>query len=232
MEILLKAFENAGKQVDYYALDLSLPELERTFSEVSTNQYAHVSFHALHGTYDDGIAWLNEAQNQGKPVCVMTLGSSLGNFSRDDAAAFLARIATVLLPGDSILVGLDACQNPDRVFRAYNDSKGITEKFYRNGLEHANKLLGKQVFAQNDWKIEGRYNEELGRHEASYVSLKDISAGKLAFREGHKLYLESAYKYTSKQSESLWRSAGLVSQMAYGRSEYRKFLSDIRLNTD
>jgi EasF-like predicted methyltransferase len=221
VEILLKTFENAGKQVDYYALDLSLPELERTFSQVSTNHYAYVSFHALHGTYDDGIAWLNERRNQGKPTCVMTLGSSLGNFTRDDAAAFLASIAAVLLPGDSILVGLDACQNPDRVFRAYNDSKGITERFYRNGLEHANRLLGKKVFAQEDWKIVGRYNEKLGRHEASYRAIKDVSAGELAFHESDELYLESAYKYTSKQSDSLWRSAGLVSQMCYGRSEYR-----------
>jgi formylglycine-generating enzyme required for sulfatase activity len=218
---LLKAFENAGKQVDYYALDLSLPELERTFSEVSTNQYAHVSLHALHGTYEDGIAWLREPQNQDKPTCVMTLGSSLGNFTREEAATFLASIAAVLLPGDSILVGLDACQDPERVFRAYNDSKGITEKFYRNGLDHANRLLGKKIFAQEDWKIEGMYNEEVGRHEASYTSLKDISAGNLVFRKGDKLYLESAYKYTSKQSESLWRSAGLISQAVYGRSDYR-----------
>lgn len=222
MEILFKAFEDAGKQIDYYALDLSLPELERTFSEIPTNQYPHICFHALHGTYDDGIAWLNGPQNYRKPTCVMTLGSSLGNFTRDEAAAFLAGIAAVLVPGDSLLVGLDACQNSGKIFRAYNDSKGITEKFYRNGLEHANRLLGNKVFAQKDWKIEGRYNEGIGRHEASYVSLNDLTAGGFTFHKGEKLYLESAYKYSDEQSNSLWRSAGLISQMSYGQSDYRK----------
>lgn len=220
---MLRAFEDAGKKVDYYALDLSLPELERTFSEISTSDYDYVRFHALHGTYDDGIAWLSEHQNERKPTCVMTLGSSLGNFSREDAAAFLASIAGVLLPGDSLLVGLDACQNTEQVFRAYNDSEGVTERFYRNGLEHANKLLGGKVFSQEDWKVNGRYNEVLGRHEASYESIHDIPIGKFTFRKGEKLYLESAHKYSPEQSEALWRSAGLISQVSYGESDYREF---------
>ena len=219
---MLKAFEDAGKHVDYYALDLSLPELERTFSEMSITDYEYVCFHALHGTYDDGIAWLSESQNERKPTCVMSMGSSLGNFSREDAAVFLASIAGVLLPGDSLLIGLDACQNTDQVFRAYNDSKGTTERFYRNGLEHANRLLGGKVFSQEDWKIRGRYNEVLDRHEASYESIHDTPTGKFTFRKGEKLYLESAHKYSPEQSEALWRSAGLISQMSYGESDYRE----------
>lgn len=225
MEILLKAFEDAGKEIDYYALDLSLPELERTFSELSTGSYTFVRFYALHGTYDDGLAWLNEPQNKDRPTCVLSLGSSIGNFDRDEAVVFLASIAAVLEPRDSLLVGLDACQDAERVFRAYNDSKGITEKFYRNGLEHANTLLGSRVFRQEDWAIEGKYNEMIGRHEASYVSLKDISTGKFTFRKGERLHLENAYKYVQEQSDSLWRSAGLISQMSYGDSDYRAIFS-------
>lgn len=222
MEILLKAFEDAGKQVEYYALDLSLPELERTFSKVSTDDFAHVSLHALHGTYEDGIAWLKGSQNINKPTCVMTLGSSVGNFSREEAAAFLASIAAVLVSGDSLVVGLDACQKPDKVFRAYNDVKKTTENFYRNALEHANRLLGELIFNQEDWKIEGRYDKDSDRHEASFVSLTDISIGGFTFRKGEKLFLENAYKYSAEQSQFLWRSAGLILQMSYGQSDYRE----------
>jgi EasF-like predicted methyltransferase len=225
VEILLKAFEDACKEIDYYALDLSLPELERTFSELSTGSYSFVRFHALHGTYGDGLAWLSEAQNKDRPTCVLTLGSSIGNFDHDEAAAFLASIAAVLEPGDSLLVGLDACQDPERVFRAYNDSKGITENFYRNGLEHANTLIGSKIFKQEDWAIEGLYNEMKDRHEASYVSLKDISTGRFSFHKGEKLHLENAYKYGQDQSDLLWRSAGLISQTAYGDHDYRETFS-------
>ena len=222
MEILLKAFEEAGKRVDYYALDLSLAELERTFSQVSTSQYTHVCFHALHGTYEDGISWLKTSQNKDQDTCVLTLGSSLGNFTRHEAAAFLATVAKSLRPGDSLLVGLDACQNGNRVFRAYNDSEGVTERFYRNGLEHANQLIGNEVFAQGDWEIDTTYSEDAGRHEASYLARRNVSVEGCNFKEGEKLHLEYAYKYSDEQSDRMWHSAGLVLQTSYGQSDYRK----------
>ena len=74
--ILLRALEAAGKNVDYYALDLSLKELKRTLEQVPT--FKHVRCHGLHGTYDDGLDWLKLPENRSKPKCVMSLGSSIG----------------------------------------------------------------------------------------------------------------------------------------------------------
>lgn len=34
VNILLQAIDRLGKDVEYYAVDLSLPELERTFSQI------------------------------------------------------------------------------------------------------------------------------------------------------------------------------------------------------
>jgi hypothetical protein len=39
VNILLQAIERLGKEVDYYAVDLSLPELQRTFGEIPTGEY-------------------------------------------------------------------------------------------------------------------------------------------------------------------------------------------------
>jgi uncharacterized SAM-dependent methyltransferase len=39
----------------------------------------------------------------------------LGNFDRTEAAAFLKAFADVLNPGDTMLIGLDACADPARV---------------------------------------------------------------------------------------------------------------------
>jgi hypothetical protein len=36
----LQAIDRAGKDVSYYAVDLSLPELKRTFSEIPTGKFA------------------------------------------------------------------------------------------------------------------------------------------------------------------------------------------------
>lgn len=76
MSILLKALDAAGKDVDYYALDLSLKELRRTLEQLP--QFGHVKCHGLHGTYDDGLEWLKLPKNQVRPKCVMSLGSSIG----------------------------------------------------------------------------------------------------------------------------------------------------------
>jgi L-histidine Nalpha-methyltransferase / hercynylcysteine S-oxide synthase len=157
----------------------------------------------------------------------MSLGSSIGNFPPDEAAKFLADFAHVLSPADFVLIGLDACQNPPRVFKAYNDSKQVTEHFYRNGLDHVNRLLGSQAFEQKDWHVEGEYDEQLHRHHASYVALRTVQHDDFLVRAGEKIDLESAFKYSKDQSDQLWHSADLIPQMAFGNTggDYCRYCS-------
>lgn len=216
---MLKSFEKAKKNVDYYALDLSYSELERTFAELDTSKYHYVSFNALHGTYDDGFVWLAKPENRAKTTCLMTLGSSIGNFSREDSESFLQNFRNVLQPQDLVIVGLDACHDKDRVFSAYNDRQGVTERFYRNGLDHANKLLGYTLFKQSDWAIEGVYDGEHQKHIASYVCLADVRTDEFHFRAGSKIFLEQAYKYSEEQAEKLWRGAGLTCRSSFANSK-------------
>jgi len=158
----------------------------------------------------------------------MTLGSSLGNFTREEAAVFLAQFKAALGPADLMLVGLDACQDPTRVFRAYNDKETVTEQFYRNGLEHANRLLGQQVFKQEEWEIEGYYDDKQNKHQASYVAVADIDNGGFSFRQGEKIHLEDAFKYSEAECDQLWHTAGLIPQMVYSnhKGDYSKFCRD------
>lgn len=218
VDILLKAFERARKTVHYYALDLSLPELERTFAEISTDDYHYVRLTGLHGTYDDALAWLQKPENHQKPTCVLSLGSSVGNFSRDQAARFLAGFAKALGLSDYLMIGLDSCQDAQKVFRAYNDCNDVTHRFYRNGLDHANKLLGYEAFKQSEWKVVGFYDEKLDRHEASYLALDDISIEGIRFQKGEYLKFEESHKYSESQALSLWHSAGLIEQAKFSNA--------------
>lgn len=215
VNILLAALEKARKDVDYFALDLSKPELERTFTELGTPRFKNVRLNGLHGTYDDGLAWLSEPENQDRVNCVMTLGSSIGNFDRAAAAKFLNSFSRVLKPADVVIVGVDGTSSKDRIFQAYNDSKGITEQFYRNGLEHANSVLGYDAFKQHEWAIEGRYVDDQHKHEAFYVALADIHTKDFTVAKGSKLSFEHAYKYNEEESDQLWHAAGLVSRAIY-----------------
>jgi L-histidine Nalpha-methyltransferase / hercynylcysteine S-oxide synthase len=224
IEILLRAFEEAEKPIEYFALDLSLPELHRTLSAIPTGAYHHVRCAGLHGTYDDGLAWLKRTKTAATATAVLSLGSSVGNFSRNDAAKFLHQFSQVLGPQDSLVIGLDSCQNAQQIFQAYNDSKGVTEAFYRNGLTHANRLLGYEGFKQREWAVVGRYKKKLGCHEAHYAPLLDVNINGIVIAKGSEIQFETSFKYNSKQRADLWQASGLIHQAALGnkKGDYSK----------
>lgn len=215
MNILLRAIDRLGKNVDYYALDLSLPELHRTLAAVPHGTFNHVRCHGLHGTYDDGLAWLQLPENQQRAKCIMFLGSSIGNFERDDAAAFLKGFAAILKPTDLFLLAVDACQDSDRVYHAYNDREGVTEKFYRNGLSHANKILGQETFHQSDWDVIGQHNSALGRHEAFVSPRRDFDSNGFSFIRGERIRFENAHKYSISQLQQLFEDVGFSLKCSY-----------------
>jgi uncharacterized SAM-dependent methyltransferase len=78
VNLLLEAIERTGKNIDYYALDLSRKELERTLAQLPA--YKHVRSHGLWGTYDDGREWLKHSSNIRRQKCVLSLGSSIGGW--------------------------------------------------------------------------------------------------------------------------------------------------------
>lgn len=209
VSILLKALDRAGKDIDYYALDLSLKELKRTLEQVPA--FKHVKCHGLHGTYDDGLDWLKLPENSFRPKCVMSLGSSIGNFSRADAATFLIGFQEALQPFDSMLIGLDATDDPGMVYNAYNDREGTTHRFVLNGLIHANSILGRVVFDLNDWKVIGEYVYDIdgGRHQAFYSPTRDLHILGVDFKAGERVQVEQSLKFSASQAHRLWKDSGL-----------------------
>ena len=212
----------AGKDVDYYALDLSLPELERTLAAVD-GLYRHVHCYGLLGTYDDGLAWLSKPENFKMPKCIMWMGSSIGNFNRNEAAAFLKSYSEVLKPTDKMLIAIDACQDSEKVFHAYNDKEGKTHEFVLNGLMNANKLLGKEAFRKDEWKVIGEYDADAGRHQAFVSPVQDVTIERISIKAGEKIRIEESYKTSLLQSTDLWRDAGLALQARFGNriDQYR-----------
>ncbi|KAF1955820.1 hypothetical protein CC80DRAFT_492772 [Byssothecium circinans] len=210
VNILLQAIERQGKEVEYYAVDLSLPELERTFAEVPTEGYKHIQCFGLHGTYAHALEWLKSPQMSARPKTILWLGSSLGNFKRHEVPPFLSGFRAAIKPGDTMLIGIDACKNSDKVFHAYNDREKVTREFTLNGLKHANRLLGETVFNLDDWDTIGEYDVENGCHRAFVSPLKDVEIDGVRIAKGERLRIEESYKYSRKETERLWDEAGLV----------------------
>ncbi|KAK4677990.1 Ergothioneine biosynthesis protein 1 [Podospora pseudoanserina] len=212
VNLLLQAFEDAGKSIDYYALDLSKQELERTLAQLPA--YQHVRAHGLFGTYDDGREWLKDPSNISRRKCIMSLGSSIGNFERSAAASFLKSFSDVLSHGDTMLIGLDACNDPAKVYfvGSHTDKEGITHEFILNGLRHANRVLGQAAFHERDWRVIGEYvhDAEGGRHQAFYSPVRDTTVFGQVIRPHERVQVEESLKWSPEETRKMWDLAGMT----------------------
>lgn len=68
-------------------------------------------------------AGISSVQLSGEPTrratSIMWLGSSCGNYTREEAVQFLRNID--LREGDTMLIGIDGCADGPRIEKAYND---------------------------------------------------------------------------------------------------------------
>lgn len=219
MDIFLKAIDRLGKDVEYYALDLSLRELQRTLAAIPKGSYNHVQCFGLHGTYDDGLAWLQKPLMSRKKKTILSIGSSMGNFSRSGAATFLKAFAEGLNPTDTFLIALDGCKDADRVYHAYNDLQGVTHEFIRNGLRHANQIIGSNAFDLDVWRVIGEFNEAEGRHQAFVSPSQDTYVEEVLVKKDERVRIEESHKYSEEETNTLWQAAGLTEKMRWTNKE-------------
>lgn len=180
--------------------------------------YNHIKCFGLHGTYDNALEWLKSSNVQAKPKTILWLGSSLGNFMRDEVPPFLAGFSDVLHTGNTMLIGIDSCKEPQRVFHAYNDREGITHGFILNGLKHANEIMGEEAFHLDDWEVIGEYDENAGRHHAFVSPRKDVVVDGVAIPQGERIRIEESYKYSSEEIKELWQRAKLADNIVFANS--------------
>ena len=139
-------------------------------------------------------------------------GSSLGNFSPDQALAFLQRIANPAQGGaKGLLLGIDLVKDKAVLEAAYDDALGVTAAFNKNVLRHVNGLL-QSDFDARQWRHVALFNAEASRIEMHLEARCELAvqwAGHTRrFAEGERLHTESSYKYTVDSMTTLLNSAG------------------------
>ncbi|KAJ5556508.1 4-dimethylallyltryptophan methyltransferase [Penicillium frequentans] len=221
--LLLEALEAAEKEVTYFALDLCHKELVSTLESIPVNTFKHVRCAALHGTFDDGLEWMRTCPEiRDLPKCVLFLGSTIGNFSRRNAATFLNQIALKALTRtpsqSSIIVTIDGCKLPTKVLHAYTgDGVG---PFTLAGLQYASSILAEETtstistFNAEDWVTMSEWNSTLGRYEGSYMpKANDIQLGppfeNITIKKTEKIRFVYSHKYDVNERNALFEGAGL-----------------------
>ncbi|MGA8205855.1 MAG: L-histidine N(alpha)-methyltransferase [Woeseiaceae bacterium] len=135
-------------------------------------------------------------------------GSTIGNFTNEDALELLRVMHGEAGEGGALLIGVDLQKDPDIIERAYNDSAGVTAEFNLNVLRHLNREFGTD-FKLDAFSHSAEYNPEQGRVELRLVSSEqqDVNVGDEAFtiEEDEAILTEYSHKYTL---ESFARMAG------------------------
>ncbi|KHK58891.1 methyltransferase [Ralstonia sp. A12] len=145
-------------------------------------------------------------------------GSSLGNFTPDDARAFLTRLREASAPGDSVLIGIDLIKDARRLEAAYDDPLGVTAAFNLNVLRNLNRLLGAN-FDVRDWRHLALYRTDAHRIEMHLEARCDVTVRwgnqERAFAAGERLHTENSVKYDLPRLRGLFADAGFEDLYAW-----------------
>ena len=139
-------------------------------------------------------------------------GSSIGNFERQDAAAFLKTVGRLIEHDGCLLLGVDKRKSPDVLNSAYNDEAGVTAAFNLNLLNHINQSIGSN-FDVHAFEHFAEYDEGLGRIQMHLVSQKQqrvqINGQAIQFEENERIHTENSYKYSEDELYELARSGNM-----------------------
>lgn len=149
------------------------------------------------------------------PTLALYIGSSVGNFSPDEAVAVLQNLRAQLQPGDSLLLGTDLVKDLQTLLAAYNDGSGVTAAFNRNMLQRINRDLDAD-FDLSHFQHEAIWNQQESRIEMHLQSIVEqavqIPAANLRvrFAAGETIHTENSYKFTAQSVAALLHSAGFT----------------------
>ncbi|HSQ04807.1 MAG TPA: L-histidine N(alpha)-methyltransferase, partial [Burkholderiales bacterium] len=138
-------------------------------------------------------------------------GSSIGNFTPDEAERFLSHATQLAGAGGAMLIGVDLKKDPAVLHAAYNDEQGITAAFNLNLLQRMNRELGAN-FDIAQFAHRAFYSTEAGRIEMHLASRREqevkLAQRTFAFRAAETIHTENSYKYSIGEFQELARRAG------------------------
>lgn len=104
-------------------------------------------------------------------VCLGSVfpGSTIGNFTPEQAVKFLRSAHSLLGENAHFIVGVDLVKDPDTLVAAYDDAEGVTARFNKNLLTRINRELD-GTFNVDEFEHLALWNDEDQRMEMHLVS--------------------------------------------------------------
>ncbi len=221
--LLLEALLRSQHDVRYVPIDICRPVLEESAAAL-LRLFPELEIVAVAAEYHDGLRQVRT--ESARPKLILWLGSNIGNFERNEAAAFLHRVRDTLHVTDRVLVGVDLRKDRAVLEAAYDDAAGVTAAFNRNLLARINHELNGD-FDLSSFGHQAIYVADPGRIEMYLVSTRSqrVTIGRLglevAFAAGEMVHTENSYKYSLAEMEAVARAAGLHTERCWLDAEGR-----------
>src|SRR5579859_1338694 len=207
---LLEAFCKR-QRTSYYPIEISHSALvmcQRELSDIDA-----ISIVGLEREYLDGLLEVAACRKTGQKLCVLFLGSTIGNFDRQAGVKFLSKVRSTLRPGDSLLLGTDLEKPAWQLLRAYDDELGVTAAFNLNLLGRVNRELGAD-FDLAQFVHVAKLNHEARSVEMHLQSKRrqvvSIRAAEVVveFQKDETIWTESSHKYSASEVSKIAQEAG------------------------
>lgn len=213
--LLLAAALERQDEVVYEPVDVSATALEAARKRIE-RELPGVTVEPRVADYTRGLELGERNQDElgeDERRLVLYIGSSIGNFEPEEAAALLRGVRAGLRAGDGLLLGVDLVKEDSILLAAYDDAAGVTAAFNRNVLARLNRELGAdfelEAFVHRAvWNAERRRMEmhlESRRRQTVTVEALGLT---VEFGAGERMHTENSYKYLPGEAEAMLRAAG------------------------
>ena len=202
---------DAAPQLGVYApIDISRAALDAAAAAIR-HDYPKLTVAPLLDDFTRALSLPPPAQ--GRPVTGFFPGSTIGNFTPEEARDFLKGARRLLGEGARFLVGIDVVKDEKTLVAAYDDALGVTAAFNKNLLARINRELGADfdldAFAHRAlWNpVDSRIEMHLESRKAQTVR---VAGRTFRFAKGETLHTENSAKFTVERfaalaGESGWR---------------------------
>jgi L-histidine Nalpha-methyltransferase len=208
--MLLDALRDHGTLRRFVPFDVDARTLRSAGARLA-GEYPGIVIDAVCGDFEEH---LGEIPGGGTRL-VAFLGSTVGNLTPGPRARFLATLAGIMSPGDTLLLGVDLVKDTGRLVRAYDDGAGVTAEFNRNVLAVVNRELDAD-FDLGAFEHVARWNPDERRIEmwlrakgAQRIRVADVALT-VDFADGEEMLTEVSCKFTRDGVAGELAAAGLA----------------------
>ncbi|MFZ3342722.1 MAG: L-histidine N(alpha)-methyltransferase, partial [Terriglobales bacterium] len=214
--ILLEAATGLRNEVIYLPVDVSSDTLDAACDSIGC-LLPNVQLQPMVANYVTHPPKLERFKGT---TLAMYIGSSIGNFSPEEARAVLRNLRSELRAGDALLLGTDMVKDEAVLLRAYDDKDGVTAAFNLNVLHRLNRELGAD-FEVGCFRHRARWNRLESRIEMHLESTRDqcvnIPAAQLSVQLAalETVHTENSYKFTRNTLGELLDDAGFAIEQTW-----------------